>query len=75
MIFCFLALGIYTSLSYDRGIIGATAFFAFAAMAAYAADLFFRFKEYRSEGGPLPWKNTQNTSQQNAGEGPKTVEV
>jgi len=68
-------LGIYTSVAYDRGVIGATAFFAFAAIAAYAADLFFRFKEWRSDGGALPWKNNQNTNQQNAGEGPKTVEV
>ena len=55
--------------------IRATAFFAFAATAAYAADLFFRFQEWRSDGGALPWKNTQNSNQQNVGDGPKTVEV
>ena len=75
IIHSFLALGIYTSVAYDRGVIGATAFFAFAATVAYAADLFFRFQEWRSDGGALPWKNTQNTNQQNAGDGPKTVEV
>ena len=75
IIHSFLALGIYTSVAYDRGIIGATAFFAFAAIAAYAADLFFRFQEWRSDGGALPWKNTQNSNQQNVGDGPKTVEV
>ena len=46
--FPILALGIYTGgVTHDRGVIGATAFFAFAAIAAYAGDLYFRFREWK----------------------------
>lgn len=41
----------------NSGVIGAAAFFAFAAVGVYAADLFFRFQEWRGSGGALPWKN------------------
>ena len=54
----------FSDKAYDRGVIGATAFFAFAAFGVYAADLFFRFQEWKSSGGEIPeipWKN-KNTN-------------
>lgn len=55
------ALGIYTSgLYYDHGAIGATAFFAFAAIVAYAGDLYFRFREWK-DGNPNQGKSVDVT--------------
>ena len=51
------------------GVIGATAFFAFAAMVAYGADLFFRFREWKSG------QNDNRTDQQKSADATKTVEV
>lgn len=42
---CNLRYGFQNTRTYDGGVIGVTAFFAFAAFGVYAADLFFRFKE------------------------------
>ena len=62
-------LNIKTSVQYDNGVIGAASFFAFAAMVAYGADLFFRFREWKSG------QNDNQTDQQKAGGAPNTVEV
>ena len=63
-------MSIYILVLYlDHGVIGAAASSAFAAMVAYGADLFFRFRE---------WKSGQNdirTDEQKSGDTPKTVEV
>ena len=52
-----------------QGVIGAAAFFAFAAMVAYGADLFFRFREWKSG------QNDNRTDPQKSADAPKTVEV
>ena len=64
-----LVLNLKTSHQADRGVIGAAAFFAFAAMVAYGADLFFRFREWKSG------HNANRTDQQKSGDAPNTVEV
>ena len=62
-------LRIKTSYHADERVIGAAAFFAFAAMVAYGADLFFRFREWKSG------HKDNRTDQQKSGDAPNTVEV
>jgi len=67
--YSFTVLRIKTSHQADRGVIGAAAFFAFAAMVAYGADLFFRFREWKSG------HKDSRTDQQKSGDAPNTVDV
>ena len=69
MIIYISVLNLKQTVQSDRGVIGATAFFAFAAMVAYGADLFFRFREWKSG------QNDNRTDQQKSADAPKTVEV